>query len=56
MVGNSKADLTVGNVACAFVNDPSIDEEIQKQATFISDKPDIEGVIDILARIKISSV
>ena len=51
LIGNSKADLTKGDVACAFVNDAGIDDEMRRSAVFISEKADIDGVIDILGRI-----
>lgn len=54
MVGNSKSDWVdpTSGVQCAFVAESRISEEIANKAAYVSDKPLVEGVVDILNSIK----
>lgn len=54
MVGNSMSDWVDSDhgVICAFVKDARIDSNVVGKTDYISDKPLIKGVIDILEKIK----
>lgn len=54
MVGNSKSDWVEPDtgVQCAFVADSRISEEIASKTAYVSDRPLIAGVVDILNSIK----
>lgn len=54
MVGNSMSDWVDPDhgVICAFVKDARIDSNVVGKTDYISDKPVIKGVIDILEKIK----
>ena len=54
MVGNSMSDWVEPDhgVICTFVSDARINPDIAYKAGYISDKPVIKGVIDILENIK----
>jgi len=54
MIGNSVSDWVVptSGVQCAFVADSRITEEIVEKTAYISDKPLVSGVVDIIKSIK----
>ncbi len=54
MVGNSMSDWVESDqgVVCSFVGGARIDINVAGKASYISDKPVIKGVIDILEKIK----
>lgn len=54
MVGNSMSDWVEPEygVKCAFVGEARIDSKVTGKASYVSNKPDIEGVIDILEKIE----
>ncbi|MDI5961479.1 HAD family hydrolase [Streptantibioticus silvisoli] len=53
MVGNSPADWIPGvpGVACAFVADDSVPDDVRDAAWYVSPGEDLEGVVDILGRV-----
>ncbi|MFI2609388.1 hypothetical protein [Kitasatospora sp. NPDC018619] len=50
LVGNSPADWVPGvaNVGCAFVADPSVPPQARDAAWYVSPRPELAGVVDIL--------